>query len=115
MCRWGPAQLAKACELQVRGPDAVIFHETCFGLGYALQPALAAGAGRAQFRPSRGGRALAFADPDAVWASPMLMNAMQFKPEGDPRSAGLVRAATTVSRGTPGKLYQSLVETQSAE
>lgn len=89
----GPAQLAKACELQVRGPDAVIFHETCFGLGYALQPALAPGAGPRSFGHPGAGGALAFADPDAGLGFAYVMNAMQFKLEGDPRSAGLVRAA----------------------
>ena len=89
----GPEQLARACREQVRGPDAVIFHETCFGLGYALQPALAPGAGPRSFGHPGAGGALAFADPDAGIGFAYVMNAMQFKPEGDPRSMALVKAA----------------------
>lgn len=88
----GPAQLARACEEQVRGADAVIFHETCFGLGYALQPALAPGAGPRCFGHPGAGGALAFADPDAGIGFAYVMNAMQFNPEGDPRSRTLVKA-----------------------
>jgi CubicO group peptidase (beta-lactamase class C family) len=88
----GPEQLAKACEQQVRGPDAVIFHETCFGLGYALQPSLAPGAGPRCFGHPGAGGALAFADPDAQLGFAYVMNAMQFNMEGDPRSMALVKA-----------------------
>jgi CubicO group peptidase (beta-lactamase class C family) len=89
----GPEQLARACEQQVRGPDAVIFHETCFGLGYGLQPSLAPGAGPRSFGHPGAGGALAFADPDAQLGFAYVMNAMQFNMEGDPRSMALVEAA----------------------
>jgi CubicO group peptidase (beta-lactamase class C family) len=89
----GREQLARACEQQVRGSDAVIFHETCFGLGYGLQPSLAPGAGPRSFGHPGAGGALAFADPDAQLGFAYVMNAMQFNMEGDPRSMGLVRAA----------------------
>ena len=89
----GSQQLSRACEEQVRGPDAVIFHETCFGLGYALHPALAPGAGPNSFGHPGAGGALAFADPDAALGFAYVMNAMQFNPEGDPRSMALVKAA----------------------
>ena len=88
----GAGQLARACEEQSRGPDTVIFHETCFGLGYALQPALAPGAGPNSFGHPGAGGALAFADPDADLGFAYLMNAMQFDPAGDPRSRGLINA-----------------------
>jgi CubicO group peptidase (beta-lactamase class C family) len=88
----GQKQLARACEQQVRGPDAVIFHETCFGLGYGLQPSLAPGAGPRSFGHPGAGGALAFADPDAGLGFAYLMNGMQFNFEGDPRSMALVRA-----------------------
>jgi CubicO group peptidase (beta-lactamase class C family) len=88
----GPEQLARACEPQVRGPDAVIFHETCFGLGYALQPALAPGAGPNCFGHPGAGGSLAFADPDAGVGFAYVMNAMQLSMEGDPRSMGLIKA-----------------------
>jgi len=89
----GAGQLHKACEQQVRGPDAVIFHETCFGLGYGLQPSLAPGAGPNSFGHPGAGGALAFADPDAQLGFSYVMNAMQFNFEGDPRSMALVEAA----------------------
>ncbi|WP_165786990.1 serine hydrolase domain-containing protein [Pseudohalioglobus lutimaris] len=89
----GQEQLAKACEQQVRGADAVIFHETCFGLGYGLQPTLAPGAGPNSFGHPGAGGALAFADPDAQLGFAYVMNAMHFNAEGDPRTIGLVRAA----------------------
>lgn len=88
----GREQRARACEVQSRGPDAVIFHETCFGLGYMLQPSLAPGAGPASFGHPGAGGSLAFADPDAELGFAYVMNAMQFNPAGDPRSAGLVKA-----------------------
>jgi len=89
----GREQLAVACEQQVRGPDAVIMQETCFGLGFALQPALAPGAGPASFGHPGAGGSLAFADPDADLGFSYVMNAMQFDPQGDPRSRALVEAA----------------------
>jgi CubicO group peptidase (beta-lactamase class C family) len=89
----GPPQLQRACQEQARGPDAVIFHETCFGLGYALQPFLAPGAGPNSFGHPGAGGALAFADPDAELGFAYAMNAMQFNFEGDPRSTSLVEAA----------------------
>jgi CubicO group peptidase (beta-lactamase class C family) len=88
----GDQQLALACEEQARGPDAVLFNETCFGLGYALQPSLAPGAGPNSFGHPGAGGALAFADPDAGLGFAYVMNAMQFHPQGDPRSQGLVKA-----------------------
>lgn len=89
----GQAQLARACEQQVCGPDAVIFHDTCFGLGYGLQPTLAAAAGPRSFGHPGAGGALAFADPDAGLGFAYAMNEMRFDPQGDPRSASLVEAA----------------------
>jgi CubicO group peptidase (beta-lactamase class C family) len=88
----GPSQLALACEAQACGPDAVIFRETCFGLGYALQPFLAPGAGPNSFGHPGAGGAVAFADPDAQLGFAYVMNAMQFNLEGDSRSVGLIKA-----------------------
>jgi CubicO group peptidase (beta-lactamase class C family) len=88
----GSEQLARACQEQARGPDAVIFHETCFGLGFGLQPSLAPGAGPACFGHPGAGGSLAFADPDAGLGFAYVMNAMQFHLDGDPRTSGLVEA-----------------------
>ncbi|MEH6635147.1 MAG: serine hydrolase domain-containing protein [Halioglobus sp.] len=89
----GAEQLAAACEVQMRGADAVLFHETSFGLGYGLQPSLAPGAGPNSFGHPGAGGALAFADPDAELGFAYVMNAMQLTMEVDPRSMGLVEAA----------------------
>jgi CubicO group peptidase (beta-lactamase class C family) len=89
----GPEQLARACEPQSSGPDKVIFRETRFGLGFALQPFLAPGAGPRCFGHPGAGGALAFADPDAELGFAYVMNGMQFKLEGDARGVGLVEAA----------------------
>ncbi len=86
----GSEQLAAARELQSSGPDAVLFQETSFGLGFAVQPSLAPGAGPNCFGHPGAGGALAFADPEAGIGFAYVMNAMQFHPEGDPRSSGLV-------------------------
>ena len=88
----GQRQLQLACEEQVRGPDAVFFHETSFGLGYSLQTMLAPGAGPACFGHPGAGGSLAFADPDTGLAFSYIMNEMRFDPEGDPRSRSLVEA-----------------------
>ena len=96
----GAEQLARACEEQSRGPDAVIFHETCFGLGYMLQPSVAPGAGPNSFGHPGAGGSTAFADPDAQLSFAYVMNAMQFNLEGDPRSVSLVKAAYESLRQT---------------
>ena len=89
----GPAQLARACEPQSRGPDTVIFKETCFGLGLSLQPMVAPGAGARCFGHPGAGGAVAFADPDAGLGFAYVTNTMKFDPRGDPRGASLIRAA----------------------
>jgi CubicO group peptidase (beta-lactamase class C family) len=88
----GREQLARARELHSSGADAVIFQETCFGLGFGLQPSLAPGAGPACFGHPGAGGSLAFADPDRGIGFAYVMNAMQFHPEGDPRTTGLLKA-----------------------
>ena len=88
----GASQLARACEPQSRGPDAVIFRETCFGLGYSLQPMLAPGAGPRSYGHPGAGGALAFADPDAGIGFSYITNTMQFDLSGDPRSPALISA-----------------------
>ncbi|WP_187276343.1 serine hydrolase domain-containing protein [Parahaliea maris] len=95
-----PALLETARTVQSRGPDAVILHDTCFGLGYSLQPMVAPGAGPNCYGHPGAGGTTAFADPDNGVAMAYLTNTMRFDPEGDPRSANLIQAA-----------YQSLAST----
>lgn len=88
----GAEQLARACEPQSIGPDKVIFRESCYGLGFMLQPLLAPEAGDKSFGHQGAGGAVAFADPDAQIGFAYVMNAMRFDLSGDPRSAELIRA-----------------------
>jgi len=96
ICLLGQEQLRKACQVQSRGPDKVIFHETSFGLGLSLQPMVAPGAGPNSFGHPGAGGAMGFADPDAEIAFAYIMNAMHFDPAGDARAANLIRATYDV-------------------
>jgi CubicO group peptidase (beta-lactamase class C family) len=88
----GAAQLAKAREPQSSGPDAVIFMDTCFGLGYSLQPMVAPGAGPNCYGHPGAGGSTAFADPDAGLALAYVTNTMKFDPNGDQRGTSLIDA-----------------------
>lgn len=88
----GPEQLALACSAQAQGPDKVIFRDTCYGLGFMLQPGLAPEWGPNCFGHPGAGGAMAFADPDQQFTFAYVMNAMKFDLQGDPRSTGLVQA-----------------------
>lgn len=87
-----PETVAAATVPQVRGPDRVIFVETCFGLGFTLQPMLAPGAGRASFGHPGAGGSLGFADPERGLAFGYVTTRMRFDPDGDPRTRALVAA-----------------------
>lgn len=89
----GAEQLARACEPQSRGPDKVIFRDSCYGLGFMLQPLLAPGAGSRSFGHQGAGGAVAFADPDADIGFAYVTNTMKFDPGGDPRSLQLIKAS----------------------
>ena len=88
----GDDQLARACEPQAKGPDKVIFRDSCYGLGFMLQPLVAPEAGANSFGHQGAGGAVAFADPDADISFAYVMNAMKFDLSGDPRSAELIKA-----------------------
>jgi CubicO group peptidase (beta-lactamase class C family) len=87
-----PETVAAATVPQARGPDRVIFVETCFGLGFALQPMLAPGAGPASFGHPGAGGSLGFADPERGLAFGYVTTRMRFDPDGDPRTRALVAA-----------------------
>ena len=87
-----PETVARACEVQSRGPDRVIFVETCFGLGYSLPPMLGRDCGARAFGHPGAGGAVAFADPEPGIGFAYVMNGMRFDPQGDPRATSLVRA-----------------------
>ncbi|HWP66284.1 MAG TPA: serine hydrolase domain-containing protein [Candidatus Limnocylindria bacterium] len=87
-----PATIAAAAETQAAGPDRVIFVETRYGLGFALQPMLAPGAGPRSFGHPGAGGSLGFADPDAGLAFGYVSTRMRFDATGDPRTRNLVSA-----------------------
>ncbi len=87
-----PATLAAAGVVQAEGPDRVLMLPSSFGLGFALQPMLAPGAGaRAIGHPGAGG-SLGFVDPEAGVAFAYVTTRMKFDLTGDERSRGLVAA-----------------------
>ena len=95
-----PATVAAATEEHVRGSDAVIMVESCFGLGFMLGPSFGAANPATAFGHAGAGGSLAFADPDTGVAFGYVMNDLRFDPTGDPRSETLVRAtmAAAVAR-----------------
>ena len=96
-----PETVAAASVPQAAGPDRVIFVETRYGLGFALQPMLAPGAGpRSVGHPGAGG-SLGFADPDAELAFGYVTTRMVFDPAGDARTKGLVAALYGAAGGAP--------------
>ena len=87
-----PETVREATRVVSRGPDRVIFVETCFGLGFSLPPMLGADCGPSAFGHPGAGGSLGFADPEAGLAFAYVMNRMRFEAGGDPRAALLVRA-----------------------
>jgi CubicO group peptidase (beta-lactamase class C family) len=88
-----PETVAAATVEQVRGPDAVIMAESCFGLGFMLGKTFGAANPRSCFGHAGAGGSLAFADPESGLAFGYVMNDLRFDATGDPRSESLVRAA----------------------
>lgn len=87
-----PETVDRATEVQARGPDAVLFIETCFGLGFTLPPMLAPACGPASFGHGGAGGSLAFADPQSGLSLGYVMNRMRLDLE-DTRAADLAAAA----------------------
>ena len=87
-----PETVREATRVVSRGPDRVIFVETCFGLGFSLPPMLGPDCGPSAFGHPGAGGSLGFADPEAGLAFAYVMNRMRFEAGGDPRAALLVRA-----------------------
>ena len=78
---------------QVRGDDAVIMVETCFGLGFMLGSTFGPGLPQTAFGHAGAGGSLSFADPRTGLAFGYVMNDLRFDLGGDERSETLVRAA----------------------
>jgi CubicO group peptidase (beta-lactamase class C family) len=88
-----PDTVAAATVEQVRGTDAVIMAESCFGLGFMLGKSFGPANPSGCFGHAGAGGSLAFADPDSGLAFGYVMNDLRFDATGDPRSETLVRAA----------------------
>jgi CubicO group peptidase (beta-lactamase class C family) len=85
----GPDTLARACEVQSSGPDAVIGLPMSFGLGWMVP---APGGGPGSFGHAGAGGSLGLADPVRGYSLGYVMNQMQLGVTGDDRSTSLVAA-----------------------
>jgi CubicO group peptidase (beta-lactamase class C family) len=83
--------VARACEVQSRGPDEIIMLESCFGLGFMLPPMMPPACGPRSFGHGGAGGSMAFADPDPALSLGYVMNRMRFDPD-DRRATSIVDA-----------------------
>lgn len=86
------AQIAAATELQTTGPDKCLYFETTFGLGFFLSSLFAPYGGPKSFGHTGAGGSVGFSDPEHGIGFGYVMNKMMQGLNGDPRSAGLIRA-----------------------
>lgn len=86
------AQIAAATELQTSGPDKCLYFETTFGLGFFLSSLFAPYGGPKSFGHTGAGGSVGFSDPEHGIGFGYVMNKMMQGLNGDPRSAGLIRA-----------------------
>lgn len=93
-----PGTVALATAEQVRGPDAVIMVESCFGLGFMLGKSFGTANPDGCFGHAGAGGSLAWADPASGLAFGYVMNDLRFDGSGDPRSETLVRAVRDAAR-----------------
>ncbi len=95
------AQLAAATELQTSGPDKCLYFETTFGLGFFLSSLFAPYGGSKSFGHTGAGGSVGFSDPEHGIGFGYVMNKMMQGLNGDPRSAGLIRAVYDAIGVTP--------------
>jgi CubicO group peptidase (beta-lactamase class C family) len=88
----GPEQVAKASELQTRGPDKCLYFESTIGLGFWLSSPFAPYGGPRSFGHTGMGGSVGFTDPEHDLGFGYVMNKMGMSLNGDPRSRGLIRA-----------------------
>jgi CubicO group peptidase (beta-lactamase class C family) len=88
-----PESIKRCYTEQSRGEDAVLLHETRYGLGFMLpQPGMAHARNPRNFGHSGAGGSMAYADPDARLGFAYIMNKMQMGLILDERAATLVEA-----------------------
>jgi CubicO group peptidase (beta-lactamase class C family) len=85
-------QVAKASERQTFGPDKCLYFESTFGLGFFVASPFAPYGGPKAFGHTGMGGSVGFADPEHGVGFGYVMNKMGMSLNGDPRSAGLIRA-----------------------
>ncbi len=97
----GAEQVAKASELQTSGPDKCLMFETTFGLGFFTSSLFAPYGGARSFGHTGAGGSVGFTDPEHGIGFGYVMNKMLQGLNGDPRSAGLIRAVYDAIGVTP--------------
>jgi CubicO group peptidase (beta-lactamase class C family) len=85
-------QVAKASERQTFGADKCLYFESTFGLGFFVASPFAPYGGPKGFGHTGMGGSVGFADPEHGVGFGYVMNKMGMSLNGDPRSAGLIKA-----------------------
>jgi CubicO group peptidase (beta-lactamase class C family) len=88
----GADQVAKASERQTFGPDKCLYFESTFGLGFFVASPFAPYGGPKAFGHTGMGGSVGFTDPEHGIGFGYVMNKMGMSLNGDPRSAGLIKA-----------------------
>ncbi|MEX2294061.1 MAG: serine hydrolase domain-containing protein [Acidimicrobiales bacterium] len=94
-------QVDNARELQTSGPDKCLYFETTFGLGFFVASMFAPYGGERAFGHTGMGGSVGFADPENEIGFGYVMNKMVLGLNGDPRSAGLIKAVYDAIGVTP--------------
>jgi len=90
--------LARATEVQVSGPDAVLMFEIPFGLGFMRHSMFSPFGLDGAFGHYGAGGAVGFADPESGIGFGYVMNQMQLGLAGDPRTKALIDATVAALR-----------------
>ncbi len=94
----GEDTLARATEVQVSGPDAVLMFEIPFGLGFMRDSMFSPFGTTGAFGHYGAGGAVGFADPESGIGFGYVMNQMQLGLAGDPRTKALIDATVAALR-----------------
>jgi CubicO group peptidase (beta-lactamase class C family) len=91
----GADEVAKASERQTFGADKCLYFESTFGLGFFVASPFAPYGGPKAFGHTGMGGSVGFTDPEHGIGFGYVMNKMGMSLNGDPRSAGLIKAVYT--------------------
>ena len=95
------AQVARAIEPQVTGPDAIMFFPTVLGMGFFLSSGFSNYGGPRGFGHTGTGGSMGFADPDAHIGYGYVMNQLLPNMIGDARTVALTEACYEAVGGVP--------------